>query len=570
MSKDIEKNRHYTDSEPELRERKENPDQSTPKIADLFCGAGGISAGFQKSGFDVVLGADIHKPSVDTFQKNHPEASAILGDMKDVEESMLEEAIEGYEVDVLAAGIPCQGFSLANKKQDDEDERNYLFREFMRALDPINPDYILIENVSNIKAAKEGQFVEDIEEALRRKGYNVDHKILCAADYRVPQKRNRMFFLGAKKGNPYSFPEPELNEDEHIGVLEAISDLPEIGVGENSEEYSAEPETEFQKEMRKDSEALTFHTAPNHQQTTVDRISNTEPGEPMYEKFKQRVRLHPDEPSPTLVCGGIRPQFLFGHPTENRGLTVRERARIQSFPDDFEFKSTMVQGRVLTGNAVPVNLSEAFGKSIKKSMQTQDFRDKMMDWWSNNKRGFSWRNESDPYKILVAEMLLRETQAENVEHVYEDFISKFSDFNDILMSDLAEVEDILRPLGLNSERAKAFKDIASKLSISGGKIPDDYDSLTDLPDVGKYIANAVLCFGYDKRRPVVDKHVETALEKIFDLNADEQIHHNDHLWSFVERILPEENYQEFNLALLDLGHYISKGDEPVFVEQLNK
>lgn len=568
MSDDIEKNRHYTDSEPELRDRKENPSEDSPKIVDLFCGAGGISAGFQKVGFDAVLGADIHKPSVDTFQKNHPESSVILGDMKDVDESMLEEAVGDYNIDVMAAGIPCQGFSLANKKQDDEDERNYLFREFMRALDPIDPDYILIENVSNIKAAKEGQFVEDIEEALRRKGYNVDHKILCAADYGVPQKRNRMFFLGAKKGRPYSFPEPKLEEEEHIGVLEALSDLSGVDPGEEEQEYSSEPQNAFQEEMRKESSSPTFHSAPNHQQTTVDRISDTEPGEPMYDRFKQRVRLHPEKPSPTLVCGGIRPQFLFGHPTENRGLTVRERARIQSFPDDFKFESTMVQGRVLTGNAVPVKLSEAFGESIKESMRTQNFRDELMNWWKDNKREFPWRNEDNPYKVFVAEMLLRKTRAENVETVYEEFIEKFSSLNDILNSDVSDVEKVLEPLGFQNERAKAFKDIASKLSISGGKIPDDYESLTDLPHVGRYIANAVLCFGYDKRRPIVDTNVETVLEEIFDLTSNKQTHEKDKLWDFVERMLPEENYREFNFALLDLGHYMSKGEEPDFVGQL--
>lgn len=152
-------------------------------------------------------------------------------------------------------------------------------------------------------------------------------------------------------------------------MWEAIGDLPPIKAKERATEYDREPFTDYQRSMRNGSEKLFNHRAPRHPSQTVEKIASTQPGEPIYERFKQRIRLHPDATSPTQVAGGIRPQYQLGHPKIPRGLTVRERARIQSFPDVYEIHGGVTQARVQTGNAVPPLLAQAIGREIRAITQ---------------------------------------------------------------------------------------------------------------------------------------------------------------------------------------------------------
>jgi DNA (cytosine-5)-methyltransferase 1 len=364
---EVEKSSYNSKGDPKhLKSMKERENAPNHPMIDLFCGAGGFSTGLSMAGFDVVLGVDIHVPSIETFQFNHKFAHAILGDIREANDKLLEKAIKeaslGKEIELITAGIPCQGFSIANRKQNDEDERNYLFKEFLRVVDLTNPKFIIVENVPTMKKAKDGEFVETIKKALND-NYNVETRVLNSKKYQVPQQRKRLFFMGVRKDLDIQLDWPVEN-DEEISVWEAISDLPKLKVGESASKYKKMPQNNFQQLMRSNNKVLKNHKAPNHRQVTIDRISSTKPGEPMYEKFRQRVRLHPDKPAPTIISGGIRPQFQYGHPSQIRGLTVRERARLQSFPDFFEFKGGMVQGRVLTGQAVPPLLAKSFGDNI--------------------------------------------------------------------------------------------------------------------------------------------------------------------------------------------------------------
>ena len=151
-------------------------------------------------------------------------------------------------------------------------------------------------------------------------------------------------------------------------VYDAISDLPKLDNNESKNEYSNNNLTEYQKIMRGNTAKLNNHIAPNHPEETIEKIRETKPGKPMYQKFKQRIRLDFEEPSPTQLAGGIRPQFQFGHPDQPRGLSIRERARIQSFPDSYTFIGGIVQERVQTGNAVPPLLIHEITKSIAKDI----------------------------------------------------------------------------------------------------------------------------------------------------------------------------------------------------------
>ena len=156
----------------------------------------------------------------------------------------------------------------------------------------------------------------------------------------------------------------------HFTVGQAIlDDLPELSSAEVSDKYQGKPTNELSRLLRGDSQLLTSHEAPSHPQSTINRIGRTKPGAPMYNSFKQRIRLDPNKPSPTQICGGIRPQFQFGHPSQPRGLSIRERARLQSFPDHYTFFGGLVQGRVQTGNAVPPLLAKALADQIMQCVK---------------------------------------------------------------------------------------------------------------------------------------------------------------------------------------------------------
>jgi len=349
-------------------------DSNPLTVVDLFCGAGGSSLGFALAGLNVVLGIDIHRPSMETFLHNHPKTIGILGDIRKIPNDLVIELLDGIKIRVLIAGVPCQGFSLNNRKRNPNDPRNYLFWEFIRFAKLLKPDFLVLENVSGMKSTANGSFVAEIEKQIKIAGeengkkYKVEHRILNAADYGVPQIRKRLIFLASAKDYPIVWPEPEFGTEDrpYRTVFDAIGDLPSLEPGEKKTFYASPPKTEYQKLMRGGSTILLNHEAPKHPASTIDKIKRTKPGEPMYPRFTQRIRLSWDKPSPTQVAGGIRPQFQFGHPRDPRGLTVRERARIQSFPDWYQFFGGIVQGRVQTGNAVPPLLAKAIAEKIKK------------------------------------------------------------------------------------------------------------------------------------------------------------------------------------------------------------
>lgn len=355
-------------------------------MIDLFCGAGGFAVGCDWSGFQSVVGIDHLKPAIDTWSYNHPNALACLGDIRNIDPNDIKSMLEDKginKINLITGGVPCQGFSRANRKHNDNDERNFLFLEYMKYVKVFNPEYIILENVSGMRTTAGGKFEKEIKEAMSELGYETTVKLINAADYGVPQTRKRLIFVGVKRNvglkDKYDFPLAKFFPKEIVKdgdnlkcyrtVYDAISDLPKLDNNQSKNEYSNNKNlTEYQKIMRGCNSKLNNHIAPNHPEETIEKIRATEPGKPMYPKFKQRIRLNFKEPSPTQLAGGIRPQFQFGHPEQPRGLSIRERARIQSFPDSYTFIGGIVQERVQTGNAVPPLLIHEITKPIAKDI----------------------------------------------------------------------------------------------------------------------------------------------------------------------------------------------------------
>ncbi|MDY4746162.1 MAG: DNA cytosine methyltransferase [Veillonella caviae] len=354
------------------------------KLLDLFCGAGGFSVGCNWAGIESVMGIDHFEPAIKTWVKNHPNSIGCLGDITQINPYEIKNILKKKDVDkinLITGGVPCQGFSIANRKHNDSDTRNFLFLEYMKFVKVFRPDYIILENVSGMRSTAGGHFENAIKSYMENLGYIVSIKMLNAADYGVPQIRQRLLFVGVNKtisNIPYVFP-VGLYKDKYITVGEAIGDLPSLNNNEYKTQYESKPYTNYQKLMRGEIKSINInkptylanHQAPNHPENTIKRIRETTPGNPMYPKFKQRIRLNNENPSPTQLAGGIRPQFQFGHPTESRGLSIRERARLQSFPDEYVFEGGIVQERVQTGNAVPPLLIYELIKPIVNNLSVK-------------------------------------------------------------------------------------------------------------------------------------------------------------------------------------------------------
>jgi DNA (cytosine-5)-methyltransferase 1 len=350
----VEENGYYWNKKP-IYHKGTNIGTTKKVIVELFCGCGGTSLGFEMAGYEVIMGIDIHQPSINTFKANHPNCSTILGDIKKISPEEVLKFLDNREIDVLIGGVPCQGFSLNNRKRHESDERNFLYKEYLRFVEVLKPKAVVLENVSGMKSTANGEFVKNIERELSAaSNMIVKSKMLYAPDYGVPQEFD--FNLIKKTHKP----------ENYVNVRDAIGDLPSLLPKEGSIIYKTEPFSEYQKMMREGVKSLNNHVAPNHPKETIDKIKATTPGQPMYPKFKQRIRLAWDILSPTQVSGGIRPQFQFGHPEDSRGLSIRERCRLQSFPDRFIICGGIVQGRVQTGNAVPPLLAKAVGLALKE------------------------------------------------------------------------------------------------------------------------------------------------------------------------------------------------------------
>lgn len=337
-----------------------------PKLIDLFCGCGGFSLGFEKAGFEVLLGIDIWADALKTFAFNHRGSKTLLADLSLIHPSDTRSILDGETVDVIIGGPPCQGFSVAGKRIVD-DIRNKLYKNFVNFVAHFKPKAFVMENVPNILTIGGGAIREAILEDFAALGYTTEYKIMTASDYGVPQNRRRAIFVGFRNGHHFEFPSPL--KSEKVTSSEAISDLPEHSL-DDGHDYVAEPMSDYQMLMRKNSKVINNHQATVHNPKTVEIISLVPDGGnykdlPEHLKDTRRVhiawtRLNSNRPSFTIDTGH-RHHFHYSY---NRIPTARESARIQSFPDDFFFTCSRTSQLKQIGNAVPPLLAEAIATSI--------------------------------------------------------------------------------------------------------------------------------------------------------------------------------------------------------------
>lgn len=360
-----------------IRRREDaNPAPDEFRILDLFCGAGGLSWGMHKNPhFRTTVALDFDAAAANTFKKNMPETEVLVGDITDpkIKDIIVERAV-ATGVNMIAGGPPCQGYSFKGKKLGLADPRNFLFREYLDLVRQIDPDVFVIENVKGLLLSANGWFKDEIVQTIEELGYTVRFGVLNAADFGVPQTRERAIFICSKHG-AIALPKPTV--DKRTTVRDAIGDLAylESNEGAFEQQYITMPESSYQRMIREGSRKLYNHKASNHKQVAIDKLKLIPPEQgrenlPKEMLGKQQFkttwgRLKWDEPSPTIDTRfDASSNGTNNHPFLNRAITPREAARIQSFDDRFIFYGSKVYIRKQIGNAVPPLLAKAIADQI--------------------------------------------------------------------------------------------------------------------------------------------------------------------------------------------------------------
>ena len=331
-------------------------------VVSLFTGAGGLDIGFKAAGFNDIFASDIMPQARDTFVYNYPNTPYLLKDICQVTSAEIQELIHNQKVDVIIGGPPCQGFSNMGNKNS-ADPRNLLFENYVRLVNELQPTAFLFENVKGLYTMFEGRFFKKVVTSFLQIGYNLHFSLVNAANYGVPQKRERVIIVGTRIDKPFLFPEFDGNDFSTIksfkNVGEAINDLVEKGA-------------EFPNQI-----------ALAHSDVVVRRYQFIPEGgklprpEDLPEDIRRKgfgttyVRLHREQLSPTIVPGN---NALPIHPTLDRSLTPREGARIQTFPDTFIFKGDRRSQCIQVGNAVPPLLSAKLANALKMFLEGVEYK----------------------------------------------------------------------------------------------------------------------------------------------------------------------------------------------------
>lgn len=341
---------------------------------DLFAGAGGMSLGAVQAGIEVRLAVEADCHAAATYAANFPLVTVVTADLRRIIGIALGKR---RGATILFGGPPCQGFSTSNQRtRTARNRQNWLFREFLRIAKVWEPDWVVFENVKGVLETNGGVFFRRTLTSLESLGYTVTHAVLDATDFGVPQRRMRVFAVGSRRGIAFEFPDPTVSKP--VTVKEAIGDLPKLRNGDSFDwlPYRRAPLSAYGRGMRGSRKGCSCHHVTSSAPPILDRYRHVPRGgnwedipAALMENYKDRSRCHTGiyhrlrEDTPSIVIGNYRKNMLI-HPTQDRGLSVREAARIQSFPDGFRFLGSIGFQQQQVGNAVPPLLAKAVFRAI--------------------------------------------------------------------------------------------------------------------------------------------------------------------------------------------------------------
>ena len=571
-----------------------------PWAIDLFCGAGGLSLGLEEEGFSVVAAADSDPMATETHAANI-QGLTWTGDLSDPSTFIRQLDDWGIEeVDLLAGGPPCQPFSSAGMSKIGDlvrrgdrcprDERADLWRSFFAIVDRLNPRAMLFENVPNFAQAQGGALLVALVDELKGRGYGVHVKVLEAWRYRVPQHRSRLFVIGIVGEGSFKWPKP-VGRRPTVG--QAIRDLPvvEAGVRDEVQGYKGPPKSVLGRLLRKglrppESLLIRDHVTRSVRPDDGEIYKLLKPGGTYMDVPEQLrryrsdifsdkyVRLSFEDLSRTITAHIAKDGYWYIHPREDRTLSIREAARIQTFPDRFRFAGQPSNRYRQIGNAVPPLLAAAIASSLKNALEdgvpvaeinegqrkiVSQFRDNLSRWFRQSKRDFPWRRRRlSPWQILLLEMCLHRTKAEQVSRVADKLLS-LGETPDSFLGNSKELAPLLSSLGLHWRSvnlASAARFVRDQLA---GEVPDNWQELTAIPGVGDYIASAVLCFAFGRPSVLMDTNTVRIARRL--LGSSDQPNWQLRL-ALHELAGPKGADVEWNQALLDLGALVCTARAP--------
>lgn len=567
-----------------------------PTAIDLFCGAGGFSLGLRDAGFSVLAGADSDPVAMETHHGNLG-SLGWTGDLSDPSEFL--EHLEQWgiqTVDLVAGGPPCQPFSRAGSAKIRDlvrsgeraaaDPRASLWNSFMTVVKKLNPPAVLIENVPDLPSWDNGAVVIGFFEALRGLGYQVDARVLDAYRHGVPQHRARLFIIATRGEAEIDWP----SEVEPAPTLrDAIWDLPPAPPAQRNEEllYFSTPHSDLAKRMRREMEVdgrdrvvwdhITRDVRPDDLRAFREMPEGGTYADLRQEFRRYRSDIFTDkykrlawgEVSRTITAHIAKDGYWYIHPEQHRTLSVREAARVQTFPDHFRFAGEPTHRFRQIGNAVPPLLAEALGKTVKAALDsspsngpwrsTDSFHDDLLDWHRENRRDFPWRNsKANPWLVLMGEMGLRRTRADQVAPTFDE-LRRMAPTPKALVAKASEAIETMSGLGLDSRASSILAVAEALIERFDGRVPDTEIELRSLPGVGDYVAQAVICFGFGRRAVLVDTSTVRITGRVFGRERARRWQLRLDLYRLSGADGPDS---AFNHALLDLGALICKSLSP--------
>jgi len=366
---------------------------------DLFAGAGGLAQGFADIGFHPLAANDFDPAAGATFAANFTDTPLILRPIQEVpgKELLSAAGLRSGDLDALLGGPPCQAFSVYNHQRGFHDDRSGLFREYLRVVSELLPKVVVMENVVGMTSLGGGRAIDEVHGSLGELGYKVEHRILRAEEYGVPQERRRLFFIGSRIG-PIVWPESTHGSSldllsQHLApfvtVWDSIGDLPKLEMGQGRDEtvrYTRMARTDYQAKMRDGSDGVRNHFAPQLAEINAKRMRHIPKGGswrdlprnllPAGMKLARRSdhtkrygRLDPDGLFSTILTKADLHWGAYIHPEQDRTLSVRECARAQSFPDRFKFVGSRSEQYKQVGNAVPPILARVVASSVRQMIE---------------------------------------------------------------------------------------------------------------------------------------------------------------------------------------------------------